>query len=192
MRTDLTLIFFTFIFAATATAQIPDTSSSSSQTTPPLPEAPKAQPTSHGGPSYSYINNAGVFCGIGASISPTSTKPTTGCGAGITMLPFPIFIEVGVLAPQANRSYLTGYISVDGRIPLAPTKYQPQALVGYSRLFETGHAFDYGLALALPRFTKQSDDSNSLRIELRDYWTFANPTQHNVMLRVGWMSAVSD
>jgi hypothetical protein len=85
-------------------------------------------------------------------------------------------------------------MSVDGRIPLAPAsiKYQPQAIVGYSRLFETGHALDYGLALALPRFTKQSDNSNSLRIELRDYWTFANPAQHNVMLRVGWMVAGGD
>ncbi len=46
---------------------------------------------------------------------------------------------------------------------------------------------DYGLALALPRFSKKTDDSKSLRIELRDYYTFANPTQHNIMLRVGWM-----
>jgi hypothetical protein len=98
------------------------------------------------------------------------------------------------MAPQANRSYLTGYVSVDGSIPLArpSSKYLPMAIIGYSRLFETGHAFDYGLALALPRFTKTTDDSKSLRIELRDYWTFANPTQHNVMLRVGWMTAATD
>lgn len=106
----------------------------------------------------------------------------------MTFVPLPLFVEVGLMAPQANRSYLTGYISVDGRIPLAPTslKYQPQAILGYSRLFETGHALDYGVALALPRF-KNSDYSKSLRIELRDYWAFANPNQHNVMLRIGWM-----
>jgi hypothetical protein len=70
--------------------------------------------------------------------------------------------------------------------------YLPMAFVGYSRLFETGHSFDYGLALAIPRPGKHADSSDSLRIELRDYWTFANPSQHNVMLRVGWMSEVAD
>jgi hypothetical protein len=109
-------------------------------------------------------------------------------------MPLPIFFEVGIMAPQANRSNFSAYISVDGNIPIAPPtiKYLPLAIVGYSRLFETGHALDYGLALALPRFTKHRDDSKSLRIELRDYLTFANPTQHNVMLRIGWMSEVSD
>jgi len=66
------------------------------------------------------------------------------------------------------------------------------AIIGYSRLFETGHSLDYGLALALPRHGKHEDDGKSLRIELRDYWTFATPTQHNVMIRVGWMVEESD
>jgi len=98
------------------------------------------------------------------------------------------------MGPQANRSYLSGYISLDGNIPLAhPTlKYLPMAIVGYSRLFETGHSLDYGLALALPRFSKKRDDSKSFRIELRDYCTFANPTQHNIMLRIGWMEEEAD
>lgn len=98
------------------------------------------------------------------------------------------------MTPQANRSYLTGYISVDGSIPLSKTnnKYLPLALIGYSRLFETGHSFDYGLVLARPRFSKHRDDSKSLRIELRDYWTFANPSQHNIMLRIGWMGYEAD
>jgi hypothetical protein len=113
----------------------------------------------------------------------------------MTILPLPVFFEFGVMAPQANRSHLTGYISLDGSIPLAPvsSRYLPMAIVGYSRLFETGHALDYGLALALPRFGKQKNDaSSSMRLELRDYWTFASPNQHNIMLRVGWMGAVSD
>jgi hypothetical protein len=112
----------------------------------------------------------------------------------MTLVPLPVFIEVGIMAPQANRSYLSRYISLDGSIPFAPlsSKYLPMAIVGYSRLFETGHALDYGLALALPRFSKHRDDSKSLRIELRDYCTFANPTQHNIMLRVGWMGQETD
>jgi len=65
-------------------------------------------------------------------------------------------------------------------------------MIGYSRLFETGHSLDYGLALAVPRPGKPKDPSSSLRIELRDYCTFANPAQHNVVIRIGWMSEVSD
>jgi len=193
MRTALTLILAPCLFLATAAAQSPEISSSSSQTTIPFPEAPKAQPTYFPDHSYTYIYNLGVFCGIGATTSPTSTKPTTGCGVGGTMVPLPVFLEVGVMAPQANRSNITGYVSIDGRIPLAlpSTKYMPQAIFGYSRLFETGHALDYGLALALPRF-KDPDDADSLRVELRDYWTFANPAQHNIVLRIGWMIPEND
>jgi len=190
MRTALaSILAILLLLAATATAQV----SSFSQPRTTLPEAPKALPAYLGDPSETYLFNAGVFCGVGASTSPASTKSTIGCGAGMTLLPLPIFFEVGVMGPQANRSYLSGYISIDGRIPLAPTstKYLPMAIFGYSRLFETGHALDYGLAVALPRF-KDHDSTRSLRIELRDYWTFANPAQHNVMLRFGWMSQVSD
>jgi len=112
----------------------------------------------------------------------------------MTFIPLPLFVEVGVMGPQANRSYLSGYLSLDTSIPLVrpSTRYLPLAIVGYSRLFETGHALDYGLALAMPRPGKQKDYGESLRIELRDYWTFANPSQHNIMLRIGWMGVETD
>ncbi len=164
-----------------------------------LPDAPA--PTPH--PSYasrtypydeSYLYHVGLLCGVGASTSPVSTVPSTGCGVGMTLVPLPVFVEVGVMAPQANRSHLTGYVSLDGSIPLAPasSRYLPMAIIGYSRLFETGHALDYGVALALPRFGKQKNNGSSLRLELRDYWTFASPDQHNVMLRLGWMAIETD
>jgi hypothetical protein len=173
------------------------------QTTPPanLPDAPKPQTQTstveEAHPSDSYFYRMGVLCGAGASTSGGGTVPAVNCGAGMTiipwLIPWPLWVEVGVMGPQANRSAVSGYVSVDQDIPLAKTtRVQPVALVGYSRLFETGHALDYGLALALPRLGKPKDPSSSLRIELRDYCTFANPTQHNVMLRVGWMSEEAD
>jgi hypothetical protein len=154
-------------------------------------------PSSHRGipnPSDSYLARAGILCGTGASTSPAATRPIVGCALGITLLPLPLFIELGVMGPQANRSSYSGYISLDGDIPLPSGRanYLPMAIVGYSRLFETGHALDYGVALGLPRFGKPKDSASSLQIELRDYWAFANPTQHNVMLRIGWMGPVSD
>ncbi len=169
----------------------------SPSTVPPttLPDAPRPQAPSpyRVASNAGYMDRLGFICGVGASTSPSATKPAGSCGAGMTLLPLPLFLEVGLIAPQANRSYLSGYISLDSSIPLAPlsSRYLPLAIVGYSRLFETGHAFVYGVALALPRSGKKND-SESLRIELRDYWTFANPAQHNVMLRVGRMSEETD
>jgi hypothetical protein len=144
--------------------------------------------------SDSYFFHVGVLCGAGASTSPAATKPSTGCGVGMMLLPVPVFAEVGMMGPQANRSNFSAYISIDGNFPLARTtdKYLPSAILGYTRMFETGHALDYGLALALPRPGKPKDPSSSLRIELRDYCTFANPTQHNIQLRIGWMSLEAD
>ncbi len=168
------------------------------ESTSNLPQAPEvhqapASPPSHQYPP-DYFYRIGATCGAGASSSPVRTVPTVGCGVGLLVIPLPVFFEFGVMTPQANRSYLTGYISVDGSIPLWKTgsTYLPMAMIGYSRLFETGHSFDYGLALGLPRPGKHTQAGDSLRLELRDYWTFANPSQHNVMLRVGWMSELSD
>jgi hypothetical protein len=57
----------------------------------------------------------------------------------MTIVPLPVFIEVGIMTPQANRSYLSAYLSLDTSIPLArsSSKYLPMAMVGYNRLFET-------------------------------------------------------
>lgn len=173
----------------------PISSSQTEQST--LPQAPNPQTTkqqSKYDPAGGYFYDAGVFCGSGASTSSVTTKPTFGCGAGMTFVPIPIFVEFGIMGPQANRSYLSGYISVDGTIPIYRGKsfYVPAAIVGYSRLFETGHALDYGLALYTPRLGKHKDSTKHLRIELRDYYTFASPNQHNIMLRIGWMSEIFD
>ena len=167
------------------------------QTTPQtMPQAlpPNPHPAWSGKPSDSYFFNVGGFCGSGATRSSNTTKPIFTCGAGAMMIPLPVFVELGVIGPVANGTPVDGYVSVDLHAPLAPErlKFQPQVLFGYSRLFVTGHALDYGLALALPRWWGRKQDGKSLRLEVRDYWTFTNPNQHNVMLRVGWMIAESD
>lgn len=175
-------------------------SASSSFSSTALPDEPsqvaaKANTPLRDYPPDAMAYTAGAFCGSGASTSTAGIKPTFGCGAGLSFAPYPVFVELGVMGPQANRSNYSGYVSLDGHIPLArtTTTYLPIAIVGYSRLFETGHALDYGISLAMPRWGKdKADIDKSMRIELRDYWTFANPSQHNVMLRVGWMVTMSD
>ena len=198
----VTAMVFCTGFAAAQTSQPPDASSPASQVPAPAQSALPDSPTPKNSPpaiyqpkaSDSYNFHVGVLCGAGASTSPAATKPSTGCGVGMVLVPVPVFVEVGVMGPQAGHSNVSAYISVDVSINLAKStrKYLPMALIGYSRLFETGNALDYGLALALPRPGKPKDPSSSLRIELRDYCTFANPVQHNVQLRVGWMSLETD
>jgi len=172
------------LFSQAIAAQLPATPQ-------PQKNPPATQQSSVG---EDYVYRVGAICGSGVTTSTPATRPTFGCGVGLTILPLPIFFEFGVMGPQANRSYLSGYISLDASLPLARagTLHRPFALVGYSRLFETGHALDYGVALALPRTGKPKGGGDSLRIELRDYWTFANPSQHNVFLRFGLMSEESD
>ena len=65
----------------------------------------------------------------------------------------------GVMGPQANRSPISAYLSTNLFIPLIPLKYWdnkrglPLLVGGYTRMFETGHALDYGLAFAHPSTT---------------------------------------
>ena len=181
-------------------AQSPTPSAAAAQSTllpeAPAPGGPGAAPgvtvDQEEVPAQLASLYAGIFCGVGASTSSQGSLPAAGCGAGITFGSLPLFVEVGVIGPQANRSYISGYLSVDANIPLAriSSLYLPLVFIGYSRLFETGHALDYGLALNLP--ARDGRHNPGVRIELRDYYTFARPLQHNVMLRVGWISPASD
>jgi hypothetical protein len=167
----------------------PEPTVSTSRTTQaaPMPNAPKPQPVSQTRtmPAYGLAYFA-AYCGMGATNSSIATKPTIGCGAGITILPL-VFVEFGLIGPQANRSNVSAYMSYDFRAPIAPPihGYSPWAIIGYSRFFETGHALDYGLSIALPPSKKRTGLLKFTTVELRDYWTFANPNQHNVVLRLG-------
>lgn len=148
------------------------------------------KPSTYG--AYDWFARAGLTCGAGASTSPAAIRPTVQCGGIAGIMPF-FYVEAGVMGPQANRSHLSGYVSTDAVLPLiAPSKLGNRAGVplligGYTRMFETGHAVDYGIAFAHPL-----DESHSLQFEVRDYYAFANPSQHNVVLRVVWLVGLPD
>ncbi len=97
------------------------------------------------------------------------------------------------MGPQANQSAVSGYLSANawtplGSIPLSRNRAAlPLAIGGYTRMFETGHALDYGLGYAYPL-----DESHSIRFEARDYWAFSNPSQHNIVFRVAWLVGLPD
>ena len=153
------------------------------------PSQPK--PSSPGLGAYEWWARAGLTCGAGASISDIAGKPAAQCGA---LFGLPYFdLETGIMGPQAHRSSASGYLSANGWIPLYAMKDAarlpgvPLVTGGYTRMFETGHALDYGFAYAHP-----IDDEHSIQFEVRDYWTFANPDQHNVVFRVVWLVGLPD
>ena len=139
--------------------------------------------------AYTYFARVGWVCGAGASNSPIATKPTAQCG-GIFSGPF-FDLEAGVMGPQANQSTVSGYLSTNLFIPLIPLKDLgnrhgvPLFVGGYTNMFETGNALDYGLAFAHP-----IDQSHSIQFEVRDYWAFSNPSQHNVVFRIAWLTGL--
>jgi hypothetical protein len=144
-------------------------------------------------PATLYENLAlrgGLVCGGGSSISSVATKPTTQCGAliGLDFLE----TEVGVMGPQANRSNVSGYLSENIWAPLHPNSKRGSAVAvgGYTRMFETGHAVDYGIAYLMP--TKRINEMRYVQFEVRDYFAFANPNQHNVVFRVAWIFGSGD
>ncbi|HEX4008034.1 MAG TPA: hypothetical protein VHX60_17810 [Acidobacteriaceae bacterium] len=159
------------------------------QTAPPPAPDPQPQATQAG--AYDWWARAGVTCAAGASASVGTAKPTVQCGA---LAGFPFFdLEFGVMGPQARQSNVSGYLSTNFWVPLiAATRLGnargvPLIVGGYTRMFETGHALDYGLAFARPL-----DASHSLQFEVRDYWEISNAHQHNVVLRVVWLVGLPD
>ena len=171
-------VFVSIFFSAVAGAQ----------TQGPAPAKPVPEPTGAG--AYNWFIRAGYTCGLGASQSTVAVKPDVQCG-GIAGIMLFLDLEVGIMGPQANRSQVSGYFSTDAVIPLMPPEKAKQVLPlvvgGYMRMFETGNALDYGLASAHPL-----DPSHSLQFEVRDYWANANPAQHNMVFRVGWLVGVPD
>jgi hypothetical protein len=168
---------------------IPFFRSDAAQTLPAAPAKVATAPPSAG--AYDWFGRTGLVCGGGASSSSVATKPTVQCG-GILSGPF-FDLEIGVMGPQANRSAVSGYLSTNAWIPLISprlwgNKYGlPLFVGGYTRMFETGNAVDYGLA-----FAHRIDDSHSIQFEVRDYCADSNPAQHNVVFRIVWLTGLPD
>jgi hypothetical protein len=164
---------------------------SSAQTLPEAPTKATTQPAGNG--AYNDLYRAGWVCGAGASTSSIATKPTVQCGGIVSgILPF-VDLEAGIMGPQAIQSAVSGYLSTNLVVPLFPLEHLgnmhgvPLAVGGYTRMFETGHALDYGIA-----YTHPIDNSHSIQFEVRDYWAFSNPSQHNVVFRVVWLVGLPD
>jgi hypothetical protein len=144
--------------------------------------------------AYSYLYRGSVGCGVGAAYTVQDKKPTINCGFGITAFPW-LVTEFGAMGPAFNRDNATAYLSEDVTVPLlTPLRFNhlthgyPIALAGYTRMFETGrNSLDYGTGIE-----RRIDEKHTLQFELRDYWTFADPHQHNVVFRLVWVTGIDD
>jgi hypothetical protein len=61
-------------------------------------------------------------------------------------------------------------------------KLIPFASTGYTRLFGTGNAVNFGGG-----FDYRFSQTRAIRVEVLDYYSFSTPAQHNVGLRVGYV-----
>jgi hypothetical protein len=155
------------------------------------PDAPSPQPAANKMSMDELFSRAGLICGAGASVAAATVKPTLQCGVIAGM--GPLELEAGVIGPQAVQSSVSGYLSANLWVPLlAESKLMkvhetPLVVGGYTRMFETGHALDYGIGYA-----RAVDSTHSLEFDIRDYWEFSNTHQHNVVFRAAWLVNVPD
>jgi hypothetical protein len=101
--------------------------------------------------------------------------------------------EIGGMGPMATPKGASGYFSTNFVVPLvAWSKWAnphgaPLVVGGYTHMFETENALDYGLA-----FERPIDDSHSIQFEVRDYWAYSESGRHDVVLRVALFGGVPD
>ena len=156
-----------------------------------LPSNPSPQTRDYG-VDCAYTN---IFAGAAATISPATHPAVT---AGITfgqyaarparITPVPQF-ELGIIGPLTNHP-LDGFVSADymfaTKIP--QLNLYPSITAGYTRLFVTGNAINFGIGLDLGR----AQSSVLTRIELRDYLLLSSTPKHIVGLRIGLGKLIPD
>jgi hypothetical protein len=144
---------------------------------------------------------ATLFGGGGVLNSETQTGGALQFGAAFGVSPpntfFGFDLETGYVAAVAKGSQRSAVFSANYRPSwvlsrLRCTFASPCPVVfataGYSRLFETGNALDFGGGMDY-YFAK---NARALRIEARDYMTWQAPKQRNVALRIGLVFVLAD
>jgi hypothetical protein len=158
-----------------------------------LPSAPvkTATPAVRSRGAYDYLFRAGVVCGGGASRSVAETKPTAQCGVIFSMLLFDF--EIGGMGPMATPKGASGYFSTSFVVPLVAwsrwgnPRGAPLVVGGYTHMFETENALDYGVA-----FERPIDQGHSVQFEVRDYWAYSEAGRRDVVFRIAFLDGIPD
>lgn len=108
-------------------------------------------------------------------------------GKGITASPQ---FELGFVGPLPGGHPVDGLASFDlmfaNKVPRR--SLYPFLTGGYTRMFVTGNAVNFGLGLDFGK----DEYKEVVRIELRDYYLFTGPQQHVIGLRIGLGKFVAD
>jgi hypothetical protein len=103
---------------------------------------------------------------------------------------FGLGFESGYVGPYSNLKSGSGFMSFN-YVPSWQAdkkgRFVPFASAGYTRLFEIGHAVNFGGGLDL-----RLNNLHAIRFEARDYYMPTRPEQHNVAFRIGWVVYVQD
>ena len=151
-----------------------------------------------------------VFAGAGAATSQQNSRGEFQAGASFDEAPPGSWggfsFEGGYLGPWSRLRAGSAFTSVDymaawafgpkatGRTRTGQAywcdrgwRLLPFASAGYTRLFGTGNAVNFGGG-----FDYRLSNTRAIRAEVRDYYSFETPRQHNVALRVGLVIYLSD
>ena len=147
-----------------------------------------------------------VFGGAGVTDQPAGEKGSIHFGADLEEappvhkgVPFGFLVEGGYLGPAASLGSGSAMFSANymGALDLrsdAGHAVKRQGIVpvpfftaGYTRLFGTGNAVNYGggVDLAFGRL-------HAVRFEVRDYHSLSGPHVHNIAVRVGFVMYIPD
>jgi putative flippase GtrA len=130
----------------------------------------------------------------GSNQSPTFTGGITigqyfarTMGTGIVASPQ---FELGLVGPLRGGHPVDGLVSVDAMLAnkLAHRHAYPFATVGYTRMFATGNAVNFGFGVDFGK----DEFKRIIRLEVRDYYLFTGPQQHVVGLRIGFGKFIAD
>jgi putative flippase GtrA len=140
-----------------------------------------------------------IFVGPAVSAGGLNTRPsflggvTIGqyfartLGNGVTASPQ---FELGVIGPLPGGYPLDGFVGFDLMFAnkLPHRGVYPSFTAGYTRLFVTGNALNFGMGVDFGK----SEFERLMRIEIRDYFLFTGPQQHVIALRIGIGKLIAD
>jgi len=153
-----------------------------------------------------------LFAGAGTSVEQGHAKGEIQAGGSIDEAPPDawggVSFEGGYLGPWSNAKAGSGFFSADymaswALLPSKPApkpssngrpvwvdrawKLFPFVSSGYTRFFGTGNAINFGGGVDY-----RLNNNHAIRFEVRDYYSFSSPGEHNVALRIGLVTYITD
>jgi hypothetical protein len=138
-----------------------------------------------------------AFGGAGA-VTGSQNRGIAQLGASLSCTPPDILFGI-----ELEGGYVGGFANNSGKAAIFSVNYKPSwtlnsctqgacaiafATAGYTQLFGTGNALNYGVGMEYFFATQP----RAIRLEVRDYQTFGIPNQHNVALRAGFLWVLGD